>query len=477
MRTAVEPAGLDGLPKRQRYWSVAAIWLALGMAVLDTAIANVALPAIARDLHAAASESIWVVNAYQLTILVTVLPLAALGEIVEYRRVFMAGLLLFVIASVGCTFARTLPELAGARAIQGLGAAGIMSVNGALVRFTYPRDQLGRGIGLNALIISIAAVVGPSLASAILAVAAWPWLFAVNVPIGLLAFVVARRALPASPRSDKGLDWLAAALNVLAFGLLVSGVDMLTRTGSRGGVAAVVGGLAAGTWRVRRSLSQPRPLAPVDLLRSRIFSLSVLTSVASFTAQMLAFVALPFHLQLDLHASQLATGLLITPWPKAVGIAAPLAGTRAESITPPIRRGKGRAVLALGLALLASAPPHVDSFGVVWRMALCGLGFGVFQAPNNSAMLSSAPMSRSGAAGGMLATARLTGQTMGATLTAILFHLSGRGPILSIAAGAVFAAAASAVSFSRLVTPRGSQGPGPAAHADAAAASAAASAP
>ena len=444
----------DGLPTPQRYWSVAAMWLGLTMAVLDTAIANVALPAIARDLHAAAAASIWVVNAYQLTILVTLLPLAALGEIVEYRRVFMAGLVLFVLASIGCTFARNLPELAGARAIQGLGAAGVMSVNGALVRFTYPRGQLGRGVGLNALVVSVASAIGPSLASAILAVASWPWLFAVNVPTGLLAFLVARRALPKSPRSGTRLDWTAAALNVAALGLLFSGVDLLTHKGGWPGGAAVAGGAVAGVWLVRRSLSQTSPLAPVDLMRNRLFSLTVLTSVASFTAQMLAFVALPFHLQLDLHASQVATGLLITPWPLAVGVAAPLAGRLADRYPAAILGGIGLATLALGLALLAFAPAHVGSLGICWRMALCGLGFGLFQAPNNRTMLSAAPMSRSGAAGGVLATARLTGQTAGATLTAVLFRASGHGPILAIGAGALFAAAASAVSFSRLVERR-----------------------
>ena len=448
----------DGLPTPQRYWSVAAMWLALTMAVLDTAIANVALPAIARDLHAAAAASIWVVNAYQLTILVTLLPLAALGEIVEYRRVFMAGLVAFVLASIGCTFARTLPELAGARAIQGLGAAGIMSVNGALVRFTYPHSQLGRGVGLNALVVSVAAVIGPSLASAILAVASWPWLFAVNVPTGLLALLVARRALPQSPRSGKRLDWSAAGLNVLAFGLLFSGVDLLTHHGVWLGGVAIGVGAGAGVWLVRRSLRQASPLAPVDLMRNRLFSLTVLTSVASFTAQMLAFVALPFHLQLDLHASQVATGLLITPWPLAVGVAAPLAGRLADRYPAAILGGVGLATLALGLALLALAPAHVSGWGVAWRMALCGLGFGFFQAPNNRTMLSAAPMSRSGAAGGMLATARLTGQTAGATLTAVLFRASGHGPILAIAAGALFAAAASAVSFSRLVERRRPEG-------------------
>jgi len=114
----------NGLPTPRRYWSVIAIWLAITMAVLDASIANVALPAIARDLHAAAAESIWVVNAYQLAIVVALLPLAALGEILEYRRIFQAGLILFVLASIGCTFAHTLPELTIARAAQGFGAAG-----------------------------------------------------------------------------------------------------------------------------------------------------------------------------------------------------------------------------------------------------------------------------------------------------------------------------------------------------------------
>ena len=174
----------NGLPTPRRYWSVVAIWLAITMAVLDASIANVALPAIARDLHAAAAESIWVVNAYQLAIVVALLPLAALGELLGYRRVFQAGLVLFVLASLGCAFAHTLPELTAARAAQGFGAAGVMSVNGALVRFTYPHSQLGRGVGLNALVVSVAAALGPTVASAILAVGSWQWLFAVNVPIG-----------------------------------------------------------------------------------------------------------------------------------------------------------------------------------------------------------------------------------------------------------------------------------------------------
>lgn len=181
-QTTTEP---DGLPTPQRYWAAATIWLALTLSVLDGSIANVALPTIAADLNAPAADSVWVVNAYQLAIVVSLLPMAAIGEMVGFRRVFQLGIIVFTLGSLGCTFAHSLPMLAFARAIQGFGAAGIMSQNGALVRFTYPAKMLGRGLGLNALVASAGAALGPTVASGILAVASWQWLFAVNVPIGI----------------------------------------------------------------------------------------------------------------------------------------------------------------------------------------------------------------------------------------------------------------------------------------------------
>jgi DHA2 family multidrug resistance protein-like MFS transporter len=431
---------------------VTAIWLALLMAVIDSSIANVALPTIAKDLHTAAASSIWVVNAYQLAIVVSLLPLAALGEIVTFRRVFLVGLLLFVLASVGCCFARSLPELALARAIQGLGAAGVMSVNPALVRFTYPAAQLGRGVGLNALVISVASVIGPSLASLILAHGSWPWLFAVNVPTGIAALIVGSFALPLSPKSGGKLDRLSSVLNVAAYGFTILGLDVLARSGERiFGNASIVAGIVAGWLLVRRSLPQARPLIPVDLLRNRLFTLTIATSVASFTAQMLAFVSLPFFFQLVMHHTQVATGLLMTPWPVAVGVAAPVAGRLADRYPAGLLGGFGLALLAAGLFLLADMPAGAAAGTIVWRMALCGLGFGFFQAPNNRTLLSSAPRARTGAAGGMLASARLTGQTAGATLAAILFAMASGGLALSLWLGGAIAAVGACVSLSRMV--------------------------
>lgn len=449
---AHSPAGApDGLPIPRRYWSIAAIWLAMTMSVLDGAIANVALPTIARDLNASAASSIWVVNAYQLAITVTLLPLAALGDRLGYRRVYLAGLAVFTVGSLGCALSHTLPQLTVARVLQGLGAGGVMSINAALVRFTYPKRLLGRGIGLNALVISVSAAVGPTVAAAILARGSWEWLFAINVPIGLATIVIGARSLPKTEGSSRMFDWVSAILNAVAFGFLITGAESLAREGLASGLSKLaIGGVAAVILGVRE-LRREAPLVPFDLLRIPIFGLSIATSVVSFGAQMMAFVALPFYFQNVLGRSAVETGFLMTPWPIAVGIAAPLAGRLADRHRAGTLGGIGMVLLGAGLALMAMLRPHDSDMDIALRMALCGLGFGFFQAPNNRAMLSSAPMQRSGAAGGALATARLLGQTSGAVATAVFFHLYGTEAApdaLATASGLAFLAAV--VSVSRL---------------------------
>ena len=447
---SLEPSH-DGLPIPRRYWSVVAIWLAMAMSVLDGAIANVALPTIARELGSSASSSIWIVNAYQLAITVTLLPLAALGDRLGYRRVYIAGLAIFTLGSLGCALSNSLPTLVVARVFQGLGAGGIMSINAALVRFTYPKRLLGRGIGLNALVISVSAAIGPTVAAAILARASWEWLFAVNVPIGVVAMVIAARALPRTVGSQRKFDWVSAILNAVAFGFLILGAESAAREGLALGLGKLAIGAAAAVALVWRELRRDEPLVPFDLMRIPLFGLSIATSVVSFTAQMMAFVALPFYFQEVLGRSAVATGLLITPWPLAVGVAAPLAGRLADRYRAGALGGAGLAVMAVGLLALSLVRPGDSDFDIAWRMALCGMGFGFFQSPNNRAMVSSAPLHRSGAAGGALATARLLGQTAGAVTTAVFFHISGtQSAPTAIATAAGLAAVAALVSLSRL---------------------------
>ncbi len=449
---AAAPHEADGLPTPRRYWAMLTIWLAIGLSVLDGAIANVALPTIARDLGTDPASSIWIINAYQLAVVVTLLPLASVGDKVGYKRVYMVGIAVFTLGSMACALSHTLAQLTAARVLQGLGAAGVMSINAALVRFTTPHRLLGRAIGTNALVIAVVTAAGPSIAAAILGVASWPWLFAVNVPIGILTIAVAGRALPQTPGSRGRLDFIAATLNVMAFAGVILGVEGLARGGAAAQSAALLlSGLAAGALLVRRELGEPAPMVPIDLLKIPSMRLSVATSVSTWAAQMLAFVALPFYLQDVAGRGVVEIGLLMTPWPLAVGLMAPLSGRLADKHSAGVLCGAGLAVFAVGLGLLAMLPAGASNADIVWRMVVCGAGFGFFQAPNNRALVSAAPRNRSGAAGGVLATCRLLGQTIGAATLAVLFHLGMAHPTVSaLGIAAAVAALASGFSLMRL---------------------------
>jgi MFS transporter, DHA2 family, multidrug resistance protein len=441
----------DGLPLPRRYWAIAAIILAIVMSVLDSTIVNVALPLIAREFQVSAAASIWVINAYQLSILMLLLPLAALGEIVGYRRVSQAGVLIFTLASLACALAPTLLSLSLARVIQGVGAAGIMSVNAALVRFTYPHRFLGRAIGINAFVVASSAAVGPTIASGVLAVAHWRWLFGINVPIGLVTLLIALKSLPESERTARAFNYGGALLYAGSLGLILSGLQALAHHAATFLALAQIGlGALLGWLLTRHELPRAAPLVPFDLLRRPIFTLSLATSVCSFMAQMSALVSLPFEIQ-RLGHSAVETGLFMTPWPLALALAAPFAGRLADRYPAGILGGLGLAVMATGLLLLAFFPSSGGSLGLIWRMAVCGLGFGFFQAPNNRTIMAAAPRARSGAAGGMLSAARLLGQTLGAASVAILFRAyAAAGSSVALCLAAALALTGALVSLVRL---------------------------
>ncbi|CAG9181232.1 Riboflavin transporter RibZ [Cupriavidus laharis] len=434
---------------------MAAIMIAVALATLDTAIANTALPSIAADLRATPAASVWVINAYQLAMVATLLPFAALGGILGHRRVYIGGVTLFIAASVVCALAWSLPSLAAARVLQGIGASAIMSVNTALISAIFPIHRLGRGVGLNALVVGVSFALGPTVASVILSFGSWPWLFAVNLPIGLLALGIARGVLPQTPRSQHAFDRVAALLNVVAFAALIfalgEGAQRAPLAESLAAAAIFVVAFGLLLWRER---GHPAPMLPVDLFRRPMFALSTLTAVCSFAAQGLAFVSLPFYFQHVLGRDQVETGFLLTPWSVVVALLAPVAGRLSDRYPPGLLGGVGLAVLSVGMASLALLPANPSALEIGIRMCICGAGFGFFQSPNLKALMASAPRERSGGASGVIATARLLGQATGAALVALSFGLAGsHGPGLALALGAGFAAVAAIASGLRLVMP------------------------
>jgi DHA2 family multidrug resistance protein-like MFS transporter len=431
-----------------------AILLSIALATLDTAIANTALPAIAADLNASPAASVWIINAYQLAAVATLLPLAALGGVIGHRKVYLGGLILFVVASALCTFSWSLPTLTIARVLQGLGASAIMSVNAALISSIFSYERLGRGLGMNALVVGTSFAAGPTIASLVLSVANWPWLFAINLPIGIFALVFAWNSLPPSKAGTLTFDRVTAVLNVITFGALIFALSEAAQLGSMTTVLIALGFfLVGGALMLKREAGHPAPMFPLDLLKRPMFALSALTAFCSFATQGLAFVSLPFFFESTLGRDPVQTGFLMTPWSVIVAMIAPIAGRLSDRYAPGLLGGIGLAILCAGMISLALMPADANAWEIGARMVLCGLGFGFFQAPNQKALMTSAPKNRASGASGTIATARLIGQATGAALVALSFGISSEhGPVLALSIGACFAAVGSIASGLRLVT-------------------------
>ncbi len=406
--------------------------IATTMSVLDGSIANTALPTIARDLRASPAESIWVVNGFQLAVTASLLSFAALGRLRGPSRVYRAGVIVFVAGSLACAVARSFPLLIAARVLQGLGASAVMAISPAILREIFPRAQLGRALGLNALVVATSAAAGPTVGGFILAVLPWPWLFAINVPFGIVS-VALNRALPREPRNRGWLDMPSVVTSALGFTVIIWGLDGFARHEPAWTIALrVLVGVAASAWFVRRQFALPRPMIALDLFRIPAFSSASATGFATYAAQGLAYVALPFFFQEALGKTPLQSGLLLTSWPLAVAVVAPVAGRLSDRFPVGILATAGLAVMSAGLALYATLPANPTGLDIVLRGIVCGLGFGFFQSPNNRELIGSAPREKSTSASGLLAAMRVGGQTAGTALVAIVFGAFGA----SVAGGA-----------------------------------------
>ena len=440
---------VDGLPAPRRHLAIAVLLLTLVLVVLDSAIANIALPSIAASLHASPSDTVWVVSSYQLAILVALLPCGVIGEMVGPRRVFLAGVALFTLASAACAFSSTLHMLVAARFVQGLGGGAIMALGIMNLRLSVPQRLLGTIIGVNAMTIAIASAAGPGIAGAILAVASWPWLFAINIPLGIVV-LVSGGVLARTEGVARRLDGRALAANTLMFVLFFLGADRVAQTPAQGGLL-IVGSVVCFfglLWIERRSAA---PLVPTDLLVAPAFRFSLVASVCCFTGQMLGLIALPFYLQHRLGMTPTEAGLYMMPWPVAVAVIAPISGRLADRVKTAWLCATGGTLLAIGLASVGLLPADPRGVTFIIGTIIAGLGFGLFQTPNNRILLLSAPKARSGGAGAMQGTARLTGQTLGAITMAVIFGVVPLASATEVALvlAAAFASLAAVVSLGR----------------------------
>lgn len=436
------------MPRRLR--AIAAISCGTALVIIDGAIATVALPTIARDLHVDSSAAVSVVTIYQLVLVMMLLPFSGLGDRIGLKRLYQGGQIVFTIATVLCFFAESLPFLLIVRAAQAIGAAAALSVSSALIRQIYPSRHLGSGLGLNSVVVSSAAALAPTLGGLVLGIGPWPWVFASAVPFALLSLALGR-ALPDVPRSTGSFDVLGALLCAAMFGLVIGGLESAVHGDSPiVSLAVVAAGVFIGVLFVRRERDEPKPILPVDLLGRPVLALSTVGAFTAFIATMTLLLSLPFRLQHSYGFMPSEVGAVIAPWPLTTMIVAPLAGTLSDRYPAGALGGIGMVIAVTGLVLLAFLPVHPTWFDIAWRMSLTGAGFGMFLSPNARLIIGSAPIDRAAAAGGLISTTRLVGQTSGATLVAALLAFGvGAGPVAPLVS-AGFALIAGICSLARL---------------------------
>jgi DHA2 family multidrug resistance protein-like MFS transporter len=440
----------DGLPGRERRLAVLALVLGTLMAVVDTTMINLALPSIARDLAIAPSQVVWVTNLFQVVCAAFLLVFAAVSELVSRRRLYVAGLALFVLASLGSALSRSLETLLVFRALQGLGAAATLSIGPSLYRSIFPSRLLGTALGLSALVVAGGYAVGPAVAGLVLSVASWPWLFVLHLPLGVCALVLAFRALPREPWRRGGFDGPGALLSVTMLASLFLGMDGIGRGAPPWQTLAwLATSLVAVGFFLRRQRRASRPLLPLSLFRERRFTLAVSASGLAFIGQGLAFVALSFLYQQEMGFTPLQTGWLFTPWPLAIMVVGPLAGRLADRFNPSLLSNTGLALLFVGLASLALLEADASVIDGLWRTGLCGLGFGLFQPPNNREMMASVRRDLSASASGVMSTTRTVGQSLGVALVGAF--LAGGAPVqATLWVGCVTSLLALAASLGRV---------------------------
>lgn len=431
--------------------AVLAVSLSTVIAMLDSTIANVALPVIAKDFAVSESSSILIINAYQFAVIASLLVFAALGRKVGNKRIFIMGTILFAFSSLGCALSETLNMLTVFRVVQGFGAAAILSVNAALIKDIYPARLLGRGLGINVMVVSVSAAAGPSIASAILSIANWNWLFTINVPIACIAFVLCIVSLKSRQRMEARFD---KAGGVLVFLTFISFSTMMLGLTKNNLIEVVLSAiiliiLAFILYRDQRK-KQDSALIPVAMFRSKTFSLSLLMSMLSYSTQLLAFVSLPFYFHNVLHRSVIEIGMLLTAWPLATMLTSLISGDLIKKHDPNLVALSGLSLLLAGTLLMTWLPAAPTNLQILWRVAICGFGFGLFQAPNNYLIMTSVSHENSSIASGLLGSSRLVGQIIGSALVAIFINIyASHGTSISLFAGALFSLLSLTVSYFR----------------------------
>ncbi|HQC34213.1 MAG TPA: MFS transporter [Methanoculleus sp.] len=393
----------------ERKWLVlAAVMLGSVMGPIDASVVNVVLPTIAEVFGTGISTAQWVPMVYLLMISSLLLTYGRLGDMHGYRAVYLSGLAGFAASSAVCGLSGSIGMLIAARAVQGVTAGMMMAVGPAIIVDTFPASERGRALGINATSIAIGLAVGPTLGGFIAAYLGWRFIFFINIPIGVAALLIASRILPeGEPRPGQSLDLVGAGsafVGLFSFLLLVNRWQAMGGP-QRFGIAIVM--LAALAVFIRTELTVPQPMLDLRIFSIRTFTFANLSAMLNFMSQYILVFLTPFYLQQVMGYTPDRIGMVMVAFPLAVLLVAPVSGALSDRIGTRAPAALGAGVCALALFLMARGE------GLLGCLALFGLGTGLFQSPNNSAVMGSTPKKYLGVGSAVLATVRNVGMVLG----------------------------------------------------------------
>ena len=400
------------------------------MSTLDSSMVNIALPFIMKDFHSSLADTQWVVLIYLLTITATLLFWGHLADRLGRGRIYTSGLLIFALGSLACTWAPGLTFLVTARFSQALGGAMMMAAGPAIIKEAFPREQLGRGLGLIGMAVSLGLMSGPSLGGFLLELASWRVLFFLTVPLGLIFAFFAIRVLPGPTRHYTGpLDWLGSLAWAAALVLLCLTLSHASAPNWQAAGLLLTGGagVVALACFIAIEARLPHPLLALKLFRNRHFSLAIVSAMLSFTVLFGVILLIPFYLDRVLGLPPSRIGLVMLAIPSSILVVSPLAGWLSDQVGARFISTLGLSVSTLGVFLLTTIQAATSPLMIAGQLLLVGLGQALFLSPNSASVLSQVEAEKTGAAAALLATARNLGMLLGIAQAALIFSLFFRG--------------------------------------------------
>jgi len=413
------------------------------MATLDASIVNISLPTLVQDLNTDLATITWVILSYVLVLTSMMLGVARLGDMFNKKKLYMNGLGLFSFASLLCGLAPNVYWLIGFRALQGFGAAMTQAIGIAIITEVFPAKERGRALGIIGTTVSIGIAIGPPLGGLLIGLVGWPAIFLVNVPVGVLAIWVVNHFVPSSEaRLGQRFDAAGALILFVTLSSYALGMTAWQQQGiesmlTRGLLVAATAGLILFIF-VEARIKQP--MIDLRMFRNILFSINLLMGFLVFVVMAGMFI-MPFFLELVKGYPVQTVGLIMMANPIAMGLIAPIAGSLSDRFGSRGISLLGLIAFAIGCFTISTLNQNVTALGFILRLIPFGIGSGMFQSPNNSAIMGEAPRERLGVASGLLSLSRTLGQTtglplMGALFTSLVLSFSGLSTGLDITSAA-----------------------------------------